>query len=463
MHCLDILKQNQHLAHLPEASLRFLTDKGRITPIKKGDFIFQKDLPANDLIFICSGYFRIYASQKDEQREIARLEPGDITGVLPYSRMTHAQGYCVALEDGEVLLLDKKHFPEMIARRHDLTEALVHLMSSRIREFTTNSMQNEKLMSLGKLSAGLAHELNNPAAAMVRSSAALSDHLKLMPDNFKAVLNMKVSPAQVEEVTTLITDIAGRAHAPLPLMERTRREDQLTDLLDAYDFQEALETAEELVDFGITPEDIQRLHGITGPDAFGPTLKWIVDNLTTERSVKEINASARRIAELIGSIKEYSHMDSNKDRQNVDVNHGLRSTLKMLEHKARANKVTILDELDEDNPMVDGFPGELNQVWTNFIDNALDAMETTGGSLTVKTERCDHSVDVTIQDTGVGIPPEVKNKIFDPFFTTKSIGKGTGLGLDIANKIIQRHKARVEIESEPGNTRFTLSFPTTSK
>jgi signal transduction histidine kinase len=459
MHCLDIIKQNQYLSHLPEESLRFLTDKGRITPVKKGGFIFEKDLPSNDLIFVCSGYFRIYANQKDEQRELARLEPGDITGVLPYSRMTHARGYCQALEDSEVLLLDKKHFPQMITERHDLTEALVHLMSSRIREFTTSSMQNEKLMSLGKLSAGLAHELNNPAAAMVRSSAALSAHLKLIPDNFKDVLNMKVGPEDVEKVSELIFDILGRAQTTIPLMERTRREDELTDLLDAFAFEGALETAEELVDFGITPADVQRLHSITGDKAFAPTLKWIVNNLTTERSVKEINASALRIAELIGSIKEYSHMDTNKDRQDVDVNHGLRSTLKMLEHKARANKVTILEELDEENPMVNGFPGELNQVWTNFIDNALDAMETTGGALTVKTERCEHAIDVTIADTGVGIPPDVKNKIFDPFFTTKAIGKGTGLGLDIANKIILPHKARVEIESEPGNTRFTLSFP----
>jgi signal transduction histidine kinase len=205
--------------------------------------------------------------------------------------------------------------------------------------------------------------------------------------------------------------------------------------------------------------DVERLHSITGPVDFSPTLHWIVDNLTTEKSVKEINASAMRIAELIGSIKEYSHMDRTKDRQAVDVNHGLQSTLKMLAHKARANKVEVDLALSEELPELSGFPGELNQVWTNLIDNALDAMETTGGILKVETAFCDPRVEITITDTGVGIPEEMKNKIFDPFFTTKSIGKGTGLGLDIANKIILQHKGRVEVESQPGNTRFKLSLP----
>lgn len=461
MDYLNLLKQNEQLAHLPDDALQFIVDKAEVKSYEKGDFLFKKGDPADHLVIICSGRFRVYLSQKDEQIEVIRLQPGDITGVLPYSRMTHAGAYGQAQEAGEVLRMHKSHFREMITTQHTLTEALVHMMSSRIREFTTNSMQNEKLMSLGKLSAGLAHELNNPAAAMVRSSAALLKHLKLLPENFKNVLNLKVRPQAVEAVSQLIFEIVERPEVSLPLMERTAREDELADQLDAFAYEDALQTAEDLVEFNMTAEDLLRLHDIAGPESFAPTLLWIVNNLITEKSVAEINASAVRISELIGSIKEYSHMDRSKDRQPVDINHGLQSTLKMLAHKARANKVLINEELDPNLPEISGFPGELNQVWTNFIDNALDAMETTGGTLTVKTTWCDPGVEVIIADTGTGIPEEVKNHIFDPFFTTKSVGKGTGLGLDIANKIIQRHKARVAVQSVPGATEFKVTIPTT--
>ena len=252
MDCLQLLKQNEHLRHLPEDALRFFVDKAHIRPCKKGEYLFRKGDPVENLIFICSGRFRLYNPQQDQQAEVGRLEPGDITGVLPYSRMTHAGVDGQALEDTEILLLHKSHFREMITGQHALTEALVHLMSSRIREFTTSSMQNEKLMSLGKLSAGLAHELNNPAAAMVRSSAALAKHLKLIPEHFKNVLSLKVSPQQVEAVSKLIFEIVERPEVQLPLLERTAREDELADQLDDFDYSDALQTAEELVEFGMT-------------------------------------------------------------------------------------------------------------------------------------------------------------------------------------------------------------------
>ncbi len=460
MNYIEILKQNENLSSVPEGDLDWLLTSGETIQLKKGDFIFRPNEPADHFIFIFTGGFRIYIEQQNAQREITRIMPGEITGVLPYSRLKTSTSFGQALEDSSFIQVHRSHFVEMITAHHALTEALVHHMSSRIRNLTTITMQNEKLMSLGKLSAGLAHELNNPAAAMVRSSSTLLRHLKLIPEHFKNVLSMRVDLKAVEEVSALIFEMVQRSPAALGLLERSQRENELSGVLDNCSFEgDTVETAEELVEFGITPEDLERLCGITGDKAFEPVLKWIIDNLTTERVVGEINESAVRISELIGSIKEYSHMDSVKDRQAVHINQGLKSTLRMLKHKANGKSVEIVEDFDVSIPAVMGFPGELNQVWTNLIDNAFDAMETTGGQVTIKTIFCDPFVDVYITDTGSGISEDIMSKIFDPFFTTKAMGKGTGLGLDVVNKIIMHHRARIDVNSKPGKTEFKISLP----
>lgn len=460
---LEILRSNEVLAHLNDKSLSYLLERGQVKKIQGGDFIFRKDEPSDELIIVMAGQVRVYVVQQDAQREVSRLNPGDMTGLLPYSRMTHASGYGQATKDSEVLLLHRMHFREMIADQHALTEALVQFMSSRIRNLTTINMQNEKLLSLGKLSAGLAHELNNPASAMVRSSTALLEHLKLVPESFKSIMAMKVHSEQVEQVSQWLFNILTREKPSLGMLERGEREDDICDQLADFGFAGAAEAAEELVDFAVNANDLVRLSEITGPPNFIPTLKWITDNLTTEKVVAEINASAVRIAELIQSIKRYSYMDQSKDRQSVDVNEGIRNTMQLLRHRMKGGKITLQEDLDAELPKINAFPGELNQVWTNLIDNALDAMEATGGSLSVSTCYCAPNVEVRIADTGEGIPEDEVSKIFDPFYTTKPIGKGTGLGLDIVSKIMQQHGAQISVQSKPGNTEFLIKFPIREK
>ncbi len=456
---LSILKQNEFLANISDKQLYFLIDKGTIAELAPGDFLFEKGKPADNFEFILSGKLRVYLTQKDQKKEISVLQAGEITGLLPYSRMTVASGYGQAVVATKVLLLHRDHFPEMIRDYHALTEALVHFMASRIRTFTSSRMQDEKLMSLGKLSAGLAHELNNPASAMVRSSEALLKHLKLQPEGFKAVMNAKLAPKVVDEVNDWLFKLLANPPKKLTLSERSTREDALTDLLDSWDFDDSLELAENLVEFNISEADLHDLKSKTNEEGFATALRWIVDNMNTERMVEEINISASRIAELIRSIKEYSHMDQGSDRALFDINQSIETTLTMLKHKAKTNKVAVELALDEALPRLSGFPGQLKQVWTNVIDNAIDAMEEKGGTLTVKTEDCPPFLKVHISDTGSGIPEDVKNQIFDPFFTTKKIGKGTGMGLDIVQKIIARHRGQIEVDSKPGRTTFTFSFP----
>jgi len=458
MDLIEAFRKNESLAHLEDADLAYLIDHGQRKLFKKGDLIFKKGEPADELLFILSGRFRIFMTRNGENREVAMLQPFDITGVLPYSRMTHAQGSAECREAGEIFALHRSHFREIIVNHQPLAEALVHHMATRIRTFTKLRMQDEKLISLGKLSAGLAHELNNPASAMVRSSEALSNHLKLLPDSFKRVMKSNLDPEKVDRVNDWLFSILKNERATLSLMERSEREDAIADLLEEYGVDDPFELAEECVDFGLSPEDIKRLHDQTGEGDFATVINWVVNNLSTERMVEEIHTSAERISTLVKSIKEYSHMDRSQDRQDVDINAGLKSTITMLRHKAKQAQVEVEEDYCESIPHLSGMPGELNQVWTNIIDNAIDAMEG-GGKLNIITDWVEPNVGVRISDTGAGIPEDIQNQIFDPFFTTKSVGKGTGLGLDIVNKIVARHNGRIDLDSKPGSTTFTITLP----
>jgi len=458
MNLIQAFKQSESLSHLAEPELQYIVDHGEVRSYTKGDYLFQAGEKADEFLFVLSGKFRIFLTQNGKTREVALLTPFEITGVLPYSRMTHAQGSAVCLEAAEVFAMHRDHFREIIVDHEPLAAALVHHMATRIRTFTKLRMQDEKLISLGKLSAGLAHELNNPAGAMVRSSEALSKHLKLLPEGFKRVMKSKLDPDVVDRVNDWLFELIEKERPRLNLAERNSREDELVEFLEKNDFEDPYELSEDLVDFGLSDEDLQKLKEQTGED-FETVLIWVVNNLNTERMVEEINTSAKRISELITSIKKYSHMDRDADRQAVDISEGLKSTLTMLRHKAKQVSVEVEESYDEPIPMISALPGELNQVWTNLIDNALDAMEEKGGTLRVTTRWDEPYVIATISDTGSGIPDEIQAQIFDPFFTTKEVGKGTGLGLDIANKIIARHKGKIDLQSKPGNTEFRISLP----
>ncbi|MGB0177599.1 MAG: cyclic nucleotide-binding domain-containing protein, partial [Owenweeksia sp.] len=221
------------IAHVPEEQLQYLIDKGKQRELAADDFLFRKDEPSDNMTLILSGRIRIYTLQKNQSREIAIVEKGDITGLLPYSRLKTASGYGQALETTHILSFHRKDMPEMIRECYELTEALVHFMSSRIREFTTFQLQNEKMMALGKLSAGLAHELNNPASAIVRSSKELKSHLSHLPQNFKKVISIRMTSEQVDEVNErLTTRLSQPPGKKLSLMERQNLEDDLADCME---------------------------------------------------------------------------------------------------------------------------------------------------------------------------------------------------------------------------------------
>lgn len=341
----------------------------------------------------------------------------------------------------------------------DLVEVLVHVLSDRIRTFTSFHFQTEKLMALGKLSAGLAHELNNPASAIVRSTSALRDDVIALLQQATQLAHAPLSDHGMTTIRRFIDRAVTEGRPALNVLERAEREDEITDWLEEQGMEDASDYASLLVDGGGKLTDLVELHEVVPREECEFALTWLWRALDAVRNVAEIEEAGRRISSLVKSVKTYTRLDQVHDKQQVNVNDGIRNTLVILQHKVRHNNVTVEERLAEDLPEIRGFPGELNQVWTNVMDNALDAMEQSGGVLTVST-RCERDrVEISIGDTGAGIPEELQNRIFDPFYTTKKIGQGSGVGLDVVQQIVSQHAGTINVESRPGRTVFTIQLP----
>ena len=461
---LEFLQGLEPLEAVPADQLEWFIKHSEVREFNKGEQVFDPDTPADYLIVVLEGKFQVRLKRNGEIRQFGDMLEGDITGILPYSRMTRTSAIATAKEPAKVLTFHKEGFPDMIRDHFELTQALVHVMTNRVRAFTTLQIQNEKLMSLGKLSAGLAHELNNPASAIVRSANNLRDHLKGQPDKFKKVIDIKMTHEQVDTVNDLLfRKIDEHKSNQLSLMDRTDLEDDLTDWLEDNGVENAFDIVENLVEFGFSVDDLEKVREHTDEEHFLPVIGWLESNLSTEKMVEEIQEASVRIADLIKSIKGYTHMDRSQDQQEVDIHEGIRSTITMLKHKIKKGQIILVENFDESIPQVKGFPGELNQVWTNILDNAIDALaehqDNPNPSITLTSRLDGDFVRVYIKDNGPGIPEDVVSKIFDPFYTTKELGKGTGLGLDVVMKIIRKHRGEIKVKSEPGMTEFEVCLP----
>ncbi|MBX2842962.1 MAG: cyclic nucleotide-binding domain-containing protein [Flammeovirgaceae bacterium] len=462
MDLLSFLKFHEVLGTVPESQLQWFIDHAEEYTYEVDEIIFKPNDDVIELQIVLEGVIRVYRVQNGQQKDFFRMEKGSISGVLPYSRLKKASAYATAVEKSSVIGLNKSFFQEMIHENYELTEVFVHQMTSRVRSFTMRQQMDEKLISLGKLSAGLAHELNNPASAIVRSSQALKNHLKVLPGNFKKVIKIKMEDEEVDAVNNILfsrINSKGGSQISISLMEKTELEDELEDWLEEHGIDDAYELTENLIDFGFETEDLDEILEHVPENYFPPIMKWINDNLTTEKMVGEIEEASKRISHLVNSVKSFTYMDKDMDKQEIDISEGIRNTINILAHKLRKNNVTFIDEFSADLPKIKAFPGELNQVWTNLFDNAIDAMEAFGGNLKVGAKEEGGFIKVDILDNGTGIPEDVVSKIFDPFFTTKDMGKGTGLGLDMVQKIISNHNGEVKVESKPGNTKFMVCLP----
>lgn len=319
-------------------------------------------------------------------------------------------------------------------------------------------VQQEKLASLGKMAAGLAHELNNPAAAMVRTVQSLRSAISrvaLRGMQYDCRFDSAQRPV-LEELQKFAREHASDPETLSPL-DRSDREESMAEWLDENGVANSWDMAPGLVNAGLTRQCLTSLSGRLKADTLGAALTWIEADLTTNQLASELESASCRISDLVKAMKQYTYMDQ-AQFQEIDIHDGLDSTLKIFSHRTK-NGVEVHRDYDRSIPKIHAYAGELNQLWTNLIDNALDAMGG-AGVLSVITRSRGHEVTVTIADTGAGIPDEIRDRIFEPFVTSKPAGKGTGLGLEIAHRVVvNRHQGRIKVDSKPGDTRFTVTLP----
>ncbi len=455
---LEDIKVVSEFRNVPDEQLRWLISQGEAVEIEQGELLFNVGEPVTTTYLVLDGKMRICATQAGKQKELRILDPGQATGYLPYSRATVTPAFCEALKKSLVFKCTADKLKAGTADHYELFEALVHMMVNRVREFTSIQQQNEKMFALGKLSAGLAHELNNPAAAISRAAALLQTQVKQLPHLFKAIAALNIPQEKVEKISELIVQKINTTPTTLTMMQKAALEDELTDWLDDNNLKDM--DAEGLVERGFTTGELDVFKSCSSPNELPVLLEWVSNYLVTNKMAEDIRTSSARISDLVGSVKNFTFMDKDANRQMVDIHSGIRNTLIMLNHKLRKGNINIVEHYDDSIPKIRAFPGELNQVWTNLIDNAIDAMEVNNkGNLEITSKHDTRFVKVYIKDDGPGIPKEIQENIFAPFFTTKEMGKGSGLGLDVVSRIMLQHNGSVKVKSEPGATEFEICLP----
>jgi signal transduction histidine kinase len=453
---LDRLSAHRLLAGAPPDQLAWLAARGHLEKLEAGAVLTPKGGAVRGLFIVLSGHLSIHIDRGAGPHKAMEWRGGDITGVLPYSRLAATPGDVKAEAPTEVFMIPREEIPALIRDCGDVTAILVHVMLDRARQFTSSDLQEEKMSSLGRLAAGLAHELNNPAAAVARNAKGLRSGLSELEAASRALGAAGLSEAQeaaVERARGLCMRAGGTTFGRSPI-EQADREDALAAWLGRHDVDVA--AAEALAESAVTLESLDELAGALDGAALRAALPWLIAGCATYRLASEIEASASKIHNLVAAVKGFTYMDQATMPKPVDIRQGLADTLAVLNGKARGKSVSVSLDAPAELPRVPGFGGELNQVWANLVDNALDAAR---GRVEVTAGRRGPSVVVRVVDDGPGLPAEIRERIFDPFFTTKPVGQGAGLGLDTARRIVRKHRGEIEVDSRPGRTEFRVTLP----
>ena len=442
-------------AGLPDDQISWFIGHSEELRLKAGDAYFRQGDPADAMFVILEGQLQVRGELGGET-VVLPIMPGDVTGVLPFSRMKQFTVGARAVTDARVLRFPSSQFPELVQKMPELAQRLVGLMSDRIRETTRREQQRDRLASLGKLSAGLAHELNNPASAAKRATSQLRDILKKIRDASHELGRRDLTAAQKSEIEKMEASFVQSNEVPSDPLAISDLEDQIDSLLRSHGQNDLWQMAADLARKNVQPEALESLFATLDADTARAALVRIAASVEVATLLNEIESSTSRISDLVGAIKEYTYMDQTPV-QNVDIVKSLETTLTIMNHKLKRG-VVVKRDYEQIPLLVNSFGSELNQVWTNIIDNAIDAMGG-NGQLRVRTYREDNCVVVEIADNGPGIPADVKPHIFEPFFTTKGVGEGTGLGLDTVQRIVKKHRGNIQVNSKPGDTRFQVWLP----
>ncbi len=442
-------------ADLPDDQIAWFLSNSQEVRLAAGDIFARQGDPADWMFVLLEGQFQ-WRGEFNGETIIFSAAPGGVTGMLPFSRMKQFTVTGRAVTEGRILKFPASLFPDLVQKMPELTTRLVGLMSDRIREATRIEQQRDRLASLGKLSAGLAHELNNPASAAKRATGQLREILKKIRDASLELGRRDLTPAQKSEIDKLEASFTQQDVVPPDALTISDREDQIDSLLRSHGQNDLWQLAADLARRNIKPEVLESLFANLDGDTARAALVRIAASAEVASLLHEIESSTSRISDLVGAIKEYTYMDQ-APVQNVDIVKSLETTLTILNHKLKQGVVVQRDYLPVPL-LVNSFGSELSQVWTNMIDNAIDAMHGRG-ELRVRTYRDDGCAVVEIGDNGPGISQDVQPHIFEPFFTTKAVGEGTGLGLDTVQRIVKKHRGSIQVSSKPGDTRFQVWLP----
>ncbi len=445
-------------ANLPDDQIDWFLSHSQEMHLKAGEIYMRAAEPAEYMIVVLDGSLQARGEINGEVFAFA-INPGSVTGVLPFSRMKLSTVTARAITEGHILRFPASLFPELVQKMPELAQRLVGLMSDRIRETTRLEQQKDRLASLGKLSAGLAHELNNPASAAKRATSQLRELLKKIRDASHDLGRRELTPPQRAEIEKLEASFVQQDGPPADALTISDLEDRIDSLLRSHGQNDLWQLAADLARKNVKPDALESLFAILEPDTARAALVRIAASVEVAGLLGEIENSTTRISDLVRAIKEYTYMDQSPI-QNVDIVKGLETTLTILNHKLKRG-VVVQRDYPKTPLLINSFGSELNQVWTNIIDNAIDAMGG-NGELRVHAYREDPCVVVEIGDNGPGISPEVRNHIFEPFFTTKGVGEGTGLGLDTVQRIVKKHRGNIQVISKPGDTRFQVYLPLAS-
>jgi signal transduction histidine kinase len=460
------------LTAVPRAQLEWLAAHGEVRRFDGDATLYSSEHPegitigppATDtpgLVIVLSGRLSVRrVDRAGVDREVRTIVPGRVSGILPYSRLSpgrgNAAGYIVSDGPSEILLIGNAHIREMTRLCYDFTALCVHEMLDRARVFNSDDLQQEKMASLGRLSAGIAHELNNPSSAIGRSARELDSCRLDLAAAARALGAATLNDGELAAVTALERAAERRSDDALSPLARTDREDAVEAWLAAHGVDTGL--TDRLAGTGVTIADLDAASAGLPGDRLAVALRYVAANATTGRLSIEINNAAVRIQSLVASVKKHTHMDRVPAIEPIRLDVHLNDTLTLVGSLAQSKGVALTLTVEPDVPAVWGRVGELNQVWLHLLDNAIDAAPEHGHvSVTAVRER--GVVVVRVIDDGAGIADSDLPHIFDPFFTTKAVGHGVGLGLDIVQTLVRGHRGSIEVDSRPGRTEFRVCLP----
>lgn len=452
----EAVRQGPLFALAPDDQVACVLAAGKEVTLQPGDALFKEGDVADHFSILLEGEIQVTKLVSGQEIVLVTHSlPGSFTGEIPLLTGTPYVATARALRVSRVLQIRADRFRQILSTCPAVLHVILSALAERLHSMELVTMQQEKLAALGKLSAGLAHELNNPAAAAQRASEQMRDTLLALQDRTYALYGQSPQTKLLFEWQRLALQRTTMV-SPLDALARSDQEEEVANWLEAHGVADNWELAATFVEMGLDTAWFDALAHSVEESALANLLPLLEKMLTMFSLIHTVEQSTARISTLVKAVKAYSYMDQ-APLQEVDIHEGLENTLTILGHKLK--NVMVVRNYDRTLPHVPVYGSELNQVWTNLIDNAIDALEG-HGQLTIRTSRADEYVVVEIVDNGPGIPEEIRSRIFEPFFTTKGVGQGSGLGLDMAYRIVvRRHHGDLQVVSHPGETRFIVRLP----